>query len=376
MSETSVGHFYDELADDYHLIYPDWDASIRRQGDALDALIGQDRGAVLDCSCGIGTQAIGLAQRGHRVTGTDLSPRAAARAAREAARRNLSLPTAAADMRRLPFPDGRFDTVVCADNSLPHLLTEQDVHAALTEMRRVLRPAGLLLVSTRPYDDFMGERPVSTPPRVHRSADRTGGGERTVTFQLWHWYEDGEHYDLEHFQLLPADGEWRVRVRRTTYWALRSDRLARLAAEAGFAEPRWRMPRETGFFQPLLVARAGDQAGCAQKCARRQRADGQTLFPGASSVPSGPERGDESDEQGGHADLQDVADPVDAAGVPYAEGGGERVAGDGPEDAEDGRQPQRDGLAPGDDQLGQQADDESRDDGPEKRHDSPPCDDA
>ena len=48
--------------------------------DALDALIGQDRAEVLDCSCGIGTQAIGLALRGHRVTGTDLSFRAAARA--------------------------------------------------------------------------------------------------------------------------------------------------------------------------------------------------------------------------------------------------------------------------------------------------------
>jgi SAM-dependent methyltransferase len=215
MSGTSVGHSYDELADGYHLIYPDWDAGTRRQGDALGALIGQGRAEVLDCSCGIGTQAIGPAQRGHRVTGTDLSPRAA----REAARRNLSLPTAAADTRRLPFPDGRFDTVVCADNSLPHLLSGQDAHAALTEMRRVLRPAGLLLVSTRPYDDLLSER-----------------------------------------QLLPADGEWRVRVRRTTYRALGSDRLARLAAEAGFAEPRWRMPQESGFFQPLLVARAGDQA--------------------------------------------------------------------------------------------------------------------
>nr|BFD87251.1 hypothetical protein StreXyl84_66520 [Streptomyces sp. Xyl84] len=254
MPETSVAHFYDELADDYHLIYPDWDASLRRQGNALDALIGQDRATVLDCSCGIGTQAIGLALRGHHVTGTDLSPRAAARAAREAARRSLSLRTAAADMRRLPFPDGRFDVVVCADNSLPHLLTEQDVRTALAEMRRVLRPAGLLLVSTRPYDELLRDRPVSTPPQVHRTADCADGTERTVTFQLWHWHDDGEHYDLEHFQLLPAEGEWRVRVRRTTYWALGQDRLAGLAAEAGFADVRWRLPQSTGFFQPLLVA--------------------------------------------------------------------------------------------------------------------------
>ncbi|GHA85469.1 class I SAM-dependent methyltransferase [Streptomyces termitum] len=262
MTETSAARFYEDLADDYHRLYADWDASLRRQGAALDALVGPEPATVLDCSCGIGTQAVGLALRGHRVVGTDLSPRAAARAAREAARRGAVLRTAAADMRRLPFPVGGFDAVVCADNSLPHLLTEADVRAALAEMRRVLRPGGLLLVSTRPYDELLRDRPASTPPQVHQEA---GGGGRTVGFQLWHWHDDGEHYDLEHFQLLPepgtggADGageEWRVRVRRATYWALGRDRLAALAAGAGFTGARWRFPEETGFFQPLLVARA------------------------------------------------------------------------------------------------------------------------
>ncbi|TDT29364.1 hypothetical protein EV562_113229 [Streptomyces sp. BK208] len=102
--------------------------------------------------------------------------------------------------------------------------------------------------------------PVSTPPQVHRTAACADDRDRTVTFQLWHWHwhEDGEHYDLEHFQLLPAGGEWYVQVRRTTYWAVSQDRLAGLTAEAGFVDVRWRMPQETGFFQPLLMARAGD----------------------------------------------------------------------------------------------------------------------
>ncbi|WEO97722.1 class I SAM-dependent methyltransferase [Streptomyces sp. FXJ1.172] len=258
---ASTSRFYDELAEDYHLIYPDWEASVRRQGAALDALIGRAGAAVLDCACGIGTQALGLALRGHRVVGTDLSAGAVARARREAGRLGAGLVTAVADMRQLPLADGRFDAVVCADNGLPHLLTEGDVRAALAEMRRVLRPGGRLLVSTRRYDDLLRDRPASTPPQVHEPADGTG---RTVTFQLWHWHEDGEHYDLEHFQLLPGQGEqgeqgeqqeWRVRVRRCVYWALGRDRLAGFAAAEGFADIVWLMPEETGFFQPLLMAR-------------------------------------------------------------------------------------------------------------------------
>lgn len=257
MPERPVARFYDELSDDYHRIYSDWDASIRRQGGALHPLLGKERSAVLDCSAGIGTQAIGLALLGHRVTGTDLSPRAVARAAREAARRRLTLHAAATDMRQLPFSDGGFDAVVCADNSLPHLLTEDEVHAALAEMRRVLGPDGRLLVSTRPYDDLLHDRPVAMPPQVSWPADRTGAAERAITFQLWHWHDDGERYDVELFQLLPAGGEWHVKVRRSTYWALGQARLTALAAEAGFVELSWRTPQETGFFQPLLVARAG-----------------------------------------------------------------------------------------------------------------------
>ena len=98
----TVRDFYDDLAPDYHLIYPDWDLSIERQGHALQHLIvdaiGEGPVEVLDCACGIGTQAIGLAQS-HRVTGSDLSPVAAARATHEALKRGRRVTTVAADMR-------------------------------------------------------------------------------------------------------------------------------------------------------------------------------------------------------------------------------------------------------------------------------------
>ncbi|MFI6895716.1 class I SAM-dependent methyltransferase [Streptomyces sp. NPDC050256] len=265
----TVRHFYDDLAAEYDLIYADWEASIARQAAALSALIGGtvDSGNgsvaydVLDCACGIGTQALGLAALGYRVTGSDLSPVAVTRAAREAASRGLALTVTAADMTQLPFRDGSFDVVVCADNSLPHLLTPQAVLAALGEMRRVLRPGGVLLLSTRPYDRLRRERPASTPPQV-----REGEEGRVVTFQLWHWQPDGERYDLEHFQLLPdapaeSEGEkdsgdaWNVRTRRTSYWALSQEQLVEFTTRAGLREPVWHEPDESDFFQPVLVAR-------------------------------------------------------------------------------------------------------------------------
>jgi len=91
---VSVGDFYDELAQDYHLVYDDWYAAIQRQGAGLDRLI-RNRLAnahdVLDYSCGIGTQSLCLASLGYRVKGTDISERSLERARTEAMRLGLEI---------------------------------------------------------------------------------------------------------------------------------------------------------------------------------------------------------------------------------------------------------------------------------------------
>ena len=262
MADSSVARFYDQLAGDYHLIYADWNAGVVRQGASLDRVIrtrlGPGADAVLDCACGIGTQAIGLAMRGYDVVGADLSAMAVGRALAEAGERGVRLRGVVGDMRQLPFKDQEFDVVVCADNSLPHLLTEADVRAALAAMRRVLRNGGLLVISTRPYDEILADRPAATPPGVSGAE-----GGRSVGFQLWKWHEDGERYDLEHFLLREQgqEGDWDVRVRSATYWALRRRELAGFVADSGFSGVTWEEPAATGFFQPLLVATADAPSG-------------------------------------------------------------------------------------------------------------------
>jgi SAM-dependent methyltransferase len=46
------------------------------------------------------------------------------------------------EAEQLPWPAGQFDVVLCGDSFRPY----PQPHAALTEMRRVLRPGGLLLL--------------------------------------------------------------------------------------------------------------------------------------------------------------------------------------------------------------------------------------
>jgi glycine/sarcosine N-methyltransferase len=80
---------------------------------------------VLDCACGIGTQAIGLARRGRTVHATDLSPAAIARAARDAESFGAALTFAVADFCSFETTmRDTFDMVRCCDNTLAHRFVE------------------------------------------------------------------------------------------------------------------------------------------------------------------------------------------------------------------------------------------------------------
>lgn len=121
---------------------PDWFVkSLRVEAGILGPIIegecGPERGIrILDSACGIGTQALGLARRGHFVTGCDLSAAAVERARVEASTRGLELRLYVANMPDLgPVPEGHFDAAVCIDNAPPHLENEEELLQAAVQIR-------------------------------------------------------------------------------------------------------------------------------------------------------------------------------------------------------------------------------------------------
>jgi glycine/sarcosine N-methyltransferase len=252
-----VAAFYDGLAEDYQAIFADWDSSVVRQGEIIDEVIRaampEGASSVLDATCGIGTQAIGLALRGYEVTATDLSGAAIARAEREAARLNAAVTFGVADIRALSASImGPFDVVVSFDNALPHLVAPADLTAGLLSLYRVLRNGGLLLASIRDYDALVGSRPSGELPRMSGSP-----GDRRMVTQAWEWDTTEPAYRLHQFVLREhPGGDWSVRHLQTRYRALRRSELAGVAEDVGFRDVRWLEPSTTQFYQPILAARS------------------------------------------------------------------------------------------------------------------------
>jgi len=252
-----VTDFYDRLSPEYRdNMGWDWESAVRGEGAALNRFLGNVHDtpapyALLDCSCGIGTQAIGLALMGHRVHATDLSPVSVDCARQESVNLGVSMTFDVADFRHLDEAvDDVFDVVITCDNSIAHCLNDDDLSAALTSMKSRLRPGGLLLLSVRDYDTLIVDKPRFNNEHVD---DRPDG--RRVVFQLWDWAGDGRQYRNNQFLIRETDGNYEVRHFQTELRALRREELMDAVRDAGFVEVSWHVPDDSGYYQPIVTAR-------------------------------------------------------------------------------------------------------------------------
>lgn len=103
--------------------------------------LGRRDGAVLDLGCGDGRLTRHL--RGRHIVGADVSAVALDRARRRLAKSDIELAELTPGAV-LPFPDGSFDLVLCAE-TIEHVV---DTETFLAEARRVVAPDGEIAVTT------------------------------------------------------------------------------------------------------------------------------------------------------------------------------------------------------------------------------------
>ncbi|HVO41576.1 MAG TPA: methyltransferase domain-containing protein [Aggregatilineales bacterium] len=248
IARNSTNQFYDAVADRYHLFYRDWAATIEREGATLRRLFkDRDVKRVLDASCGTGTQAIALARLGYDVTATDPSQNMLLKAQEYAQEygvaRNMTIRRAG--FLELPqIVAGPFDAVITKGNALPHLLTDEDLAAALHNFHYLLRPGGMVVIGIRNIELMLEDRPRFVPRHVHVH-DETH--EENILFDVWDW-DDGPPVTVTFntFIVSGKGSDYTASKYSVTYRALTRAELEGALTQAGFdeiavSEDRWEL---------------------------------------------------------------------------------------------------------------------------------------
>lgn len=243
--------FYDNLALQYDKLFFDWQATTKEQALILDKLFkdnGYDNKAeILDCACGIGTQAIGLAKMGYNVTASDISDEELKEARKRALKNNAEICFENADFRTLGKTfSKKFNIIIAMDNALPHMLTKRDLERAVKSIMGQLAQGGMFVASIRDYDALIENKPPYSPPYIHK----TKNGQR-VSFQTWEW--SGERYKLIQY-IIEDDKTLIANKFECEYRAILRKELTDILISNGYTAV-WKFPEETGFYQPIVIAK-------------------------------------------------------------------------------------------------------------------------
>jgi len=227
VTEVVVVAGYDALAEVYEWLISDAKLAPAEFAASFDDVLRllPSNGHVLDCSCGTGQLAVGLAGRGMQVVASDASEVMVRRTAELAEEFEASVRTVRADWEELPdhFDDGTFDVVFCVGNSLHHAVGARGRVAALESMSRLLRRGGSLVLASRTWElvRARGSRLDISDRLVRRN------GRDAVVVYRWeiapHWEEE-HHIEIAVAQV-DAAGPVLVSSELLSCWPYRYDEL-------------------------------------------------------------------------------------------------------------------------------------------------------
>jgi SAM-dependent methyltransferase len=218
---------YDALAEVYEWLISEAKLTPAEFAASFDDVLGllPSNAQVLDCSCGTGQLAVGLAGLGLPVVATDASAPMVRRTAELAEEYGAAVRTLRANWEELPdhFDDATFDMVFCVGNSLHHAEGASGRVAALESMSRLLRRGGRLVLTSRTWElvRARGSRLDISDRLVRRN------GRDAVVVYRWeiapHW-EDEHHIEIAVAQV-DAAGSVLVHSELLSCWPYRYDEL-------------------------------------------------------------------------------------------------------------------------------------------------------
>lgn len=230
---------YDTFSEDYDR-FVNWNNRLVFEMPFLQAQLqaGSAR-RVLDAATGTGQHPIALAKAGFNTAGADLSPAMIQRAHENARQARVEVPFLAAGFGGLArafagsplFP---FDAVLCLGNSLPHVLSLEDLHGTLADFAACLRPEGVLILQNRNFDAVMSTRTRWMEPQTHREGD---------TERIFLRFYDFEPNGLITFNIITlkreGQGGWKQTVSASRLRPLLQAELAAVLQGAGFSDVKW-----------------------------------------------------------------------------------------------------------------------------------------
>lgn len=250
-----VTNCYDNMTDEYHLHFMNWSNTMNRHAKVIDGIIQErlhcnpNEIKLYDCSCGIGTQAIGLSLLGYKVYASDISENEIKRARLEAEKLNAKLNFFIADFRKINEQvKDSFDVIITFDNSLPHLLELREMYKALENIYLKLNKGGMFLASIMDYDHILIDKPNVRLPYVYQEEF----GKRIVV-HTWDWQENNI-YNLSIYMIKEKGERCETNCYKTKYRAYAREEINYMLNQIGYKKIDWIMPEKSGHGHPIVIA--------------------------------------------------------------------------------------------------------------------------
>ena len=138
----------------------------------------------------------------------------------------------------------QFDVVLSADNSVPHLLNDEDILTAFQGFHACCKPGGGCLITVRDYEQENLQHVEVVTYGLRYDADA-----RYLVFQVRE--PNGPFHEISMYFVNDSASESpRTHVMRGTYYAVTIPRLVQMLRDAGFV----RVKRiDKAYFQPVIV---------------------------------------------------------------------------------------------------------------------------